>query len=204
MSERKQHWENVYETKSDDEVSWYEETPATSLSLITDLNLNKDAVIIDVGGGNSNLIGKLQQQGFSKLSVLDISKKALERTKYKLEQKAEKIQWIVSDILDFQPNQQYDLWHDRAVFHFLTQSEDIDSYVELVSQSVKKNGYFILATFSKSGPLKCSGLKISQYDKETLLGLFNAEFNLIKSFEEVHHTPFNSEQNFIYNLFQKK
>jgi len=204
MSERKQHWENVYEKKSDDEVSWYEETPATALSLITDLNLNKDAVIIDVGGGNSNLIEKLQQQGFSKLSVLDISKKALERTKYKLEQKAEKVQWIVSDILDFQPNQQYDLWHDRAVFHFLTESEDIDSYVELVSQSVKKNGYFILATFSKSGPLKCSGLEISQYDKQTLLDLFNTEFNLIKSFEEVHHTPFNSEQNFIYSLFKKK
>ena len=204
MSERKQHWENVYEKKSDDEVSWYEETPATALSLITDLNLNKDAVIIDVGGGNSNLIEKLQQQGFSKLSVLDISKKGLERTKYKLEQKAEKVQWIVSDILDFQPNQQYDLWHDRAVFHFLTESEDIDSYVELVSQSVKKNGYFILATFSKSGPLKCSGLEISQYDKQTLLDLFNTEFNLIKSFEEVHHTPFNSEQNFIYSLFKKK
>ena len=204
MNERKQHWENVYETKSDDEVSWYEETPTTSLSLISDLNLNKDAVIIDVGGGNSNLIEKLQLQDFSNLSVLDISKKALERTKYKLRQKAKNIQWIVSDILDFQPNQKYDVWHDRAVFHFLTESEDIDNYVQLVSQSIKKNGFFILATFSKSGPLKCSGLEISQYDKETLLDLFNAEFNLIKSFEEVHHTPFDSEQNFIYSLFQKK
>jgi 2-polyprenyl-3-methyl-5-hydroxy-6-metoxy-1,4-benzoquinol methylase len=204
MNDKKQHWENVYDTKNDNEVSWYEETPTTSLSLISDLNLNKDAVIIDVGGGNSNLIEKLQQQEFSNLSVLDISNKALERTRYKLRQKAKYIQWIVSDILDFQPNHQYDVWHDRAVFHFLTESEDIDNYVQLVSQSIKKNGFFILATFSKSGPLKCSGLEISQYDKETLLDLFNAEFNLIKSFEEVHHTPFDSEQNFIYSLFQKK
>ena len=203
MSDKKQHWENVYDTKNDNEVSWYQENPTTSLNVITGIDLSKDAVIIDVGGGNSNLVGELQKQSFTNLSVLDISKKGLDRTKAKLGEKGEKIQWIVSDIIDFQPNQQYDVWHDRAVFHFLTVSEDITSYINLVSKSIKKGGYFILATFSKSGPLKCSGLDILQYNKEALLNYFSEAFHLINSFEEVHQTPFDTEQNFIYNIFQK-
>lgn len=204
MSDKRQHWENVYSNKNDDEVSWFEETPTTSLNLITDLELKKDSVIIDVGGGNSNLIGNLQQQGYLNLSVLDISEKALERTKTKLGESNKKINWIVTDVLEFKPSGHYDLWHDRAVFHFLTTPQEIALYVDLVGKSLKTGAYFILATFSKSGPLKCSGLEISQYDKQTLLDLFNVEFNYVKSFEEVHQTPFNTEQNFIYSIFQKK
>ncbi len=204
ISNKKQHWENVYNTKNDDEVSWYEENPKTSLNLINELGLAHEAAIIDIGGGNSNLIGTLQKQEFSKLFVLDISAQALERTKNKLGKNATSIQWIVADILDFKPNQLFDVWHDRAVFHFLTTKNDIATYVNLVSKSINKDGYFILATFSKSGPLKCSGLDISQYNKEELLTLFSKEFNLINSFEEVHQTPFETEQNFIYTLFQKK
>jgi len=204
MSDRKQHWENVYATKNDDEVSWYQENPETSLKLITALELNNEAAIIDVGGGNSNLIGELQKQAFANLSVLDIAEKSLTRTKAKLGANAKHIQWIVADVLKFKPNQQYDVWHDRAVFHFLTTTEDIANYVRLVSNSIKKRGYFILATFSKSGPLKCSGLAITQYSKEALVALFSPQFTLINSFEEVHQTPFDTTQNFIYTLFQKK
>ena len=150
MSSKKQHWENVYDTKGDNEVSWYEEIPKTSLRQIEKLNLNKKVAIIDIGGGNSNLIGELQKQEFTNLSVLDISGKALERTKRKLGEKAEKINWIVSDILGFRPTQQYEVWNDRAVFHFLTTTEDIANYVNLVSHSINKKGYFILATFSNA------------------------------------------------------
>mgnify|MGYP002713015709 CR=1 FL=1 len=201
---RKQHWENVYTTKNDGEVSWYQEKPTTSLKVITNLNLTKEANCIDIGGGNSNLIGELQNQDYSNLSVLDISEKALERTKTKLGKKANLVNWIVSDIINFKPKLLFDVWHDRAVFHFLTKPEDITNYVKLVGASIKTNGYFILATFSKTGPLKCSGLDISQYNKEELIELFKENFKLVNSFEEVHQTPFNTEQNFIYAVFQKK
>ena len=132
MTKRKQHWENVYETKGDQEVSWYQEIPVTSLNLIDSLNLKKDDTIIDIGGGNSNLVVQLSKKGFKNLSVLDISAKSLERTKLKLKQTAENINWIVTDILEFQTSFEFSLWHDRATFHFLTEKEDIEKYVKLV------------------------------------------------------------------------
>ena len=202
-NKRKKHWENVYDTKGDREVSWYQETPTTSLDLIAFLNLDKDAFIIDIGGGNSNLSTVLLKQGYTNLSILDISTTSLERTKAKLGQDAGKIDWIVSDILDFKPKLQYDLWHDRATFHFFTSEHDIAKYVDLVNYAVKKGGYMIIATFSTSGPKKCSGLNITQYSEEKLKAIFNNGFELIKAFEEVHQTPFNTEQNFIYTLFRK-
>lgn len=203
-NKRKEHWENVYDTKGDLEVSWYQETPTTSVKLINSLSLKKDAAIIDIGGGNSNLIGELQKGGYTNLSVLDISAKSLERTKTKLGQIAEKVQWVISDILDFQPHQQYDVWHDRATFHFLTSKPDIERYINLINQAIKKDGFLLLATFSTSGPKKCSGLDITQYNKEILQDLLKGNFQLIKSFEKVHQTPFNTEQNFIYTLFKKR
>ena len=202
-NKRKEHWENVYETKGDQEVSWYQETPTTSLDLINSLHLDTDAPIIDIGGGNSNLSAVLLKQGHTNLSVLDISTKSLERTKAKLGQDAGKIDWIVSDILDFKPKQQYDLWHDRATFHFLTSENNIAKYVDSVNYAVKKGGYMIIATFSTSGPKKCSGLDIIQYSEEKLKTIFNDRFELVKAFEEVHQTPFNTEQNFIYTVFKK-
>lgn len=204
MNDIKQHWDNVYKTKNDDELSWYQENPTSSLNLIIELNLSNEAEIIDVGGGNSNLTKELQKQGFVNLSVLDISNKVIEHTKTKLGENGKNIKWIVSDILDFKLKQRYDLWHDRAAFHFLTRKSNIVKYVTIVGKGIKKNGYFVLATFSKSGPKKCSGFDIMQYDKEKLQELFGEQFTLIKSFEEVHRTPYNTEQNFIYNLFQKR
>jgi len=204
MERRKDHWENVYETKSDQEVSWYQEIPVTSLNVINSLSLDKEDSIIDIGGGNSNLVSELSNKGFTNLSVLDISAKSLERTKSKLGLKSTEIQWIVSDILEFQPPQQYSLWHDRATFHFLIQENDVLQYVNIVSKAIKKGGFLIVATFSTSGPKKCSGLEITQYSKEKLQSLFHESFELIQSFEEVHKTPFETEQNFVYTIFKRK
>ena len=204
MERRKDHWENVYETKSDQEVSWYQEIPVTSLNVINSLSLDKEDSIIDIGGGNSNLVSELSKKGFTNLSVLDISAKSLERTKSKLGLKSTEIQWIVSDILEFQPPQQYSLWHDRATFHFLIQENDVLQYVNIVSKAIKKGGFLIVATFSTSGPKKCSGLEITQYSKEKLQSLFHESFELIQSFEEVHKTPFETEQNFVYTIFKRK
>lgn len=204
MTKRKQHWETVYETKGDQEVSWYQEIPVTSLNLIDSLNLKKDDAIIDVGGGNSNLAVELSKKGFKNLSVLDISAKSLERTKLKLKQTAENISWIVSDILEFQPSFEFSLWHDRATFHFLTEKEDIKKYIKLVEKAIKTDGFLIIATFSNRGPLKCSGLEITQYSEETLHRLFHDKFELINAFDDVHKTPFETEQNFIYTVFKRK
>jgi ubiquinone/menaquinone biosynthesis C-methylase UbiE len=203
MTERKQHWEKVYETKADQEVSWYQEVPTTSLDLIESLILDKTKSIIDIGGGNSNLTSELLKKGFTDLSVLDISAKSIERTQTKIGDKSKEIQWFVSDVLDFEPTKKYDLWHDRATFHFLTESESIEKYVDCVSSSIHIGGYFIVATFSTSGPEKCSGLHITQYSAEKLKQLFEANFEFVKSFEDTHQTPFDTEQNFVYVVFRR-
>jgi len=202
MSDKKAHWEKVYETKSDYEVSWYQEVPTESLELVAYLNLNFSSKIIDIGGGNSNFTGELLEQGYADLSILDISEKALSRTKYKIGN--ENVQYIASDVLEFQPKNQFTLWHDRAAFHFLTDKNEIQQYIELVNKAIEQGGYLILATFSTTGPLKCSGLEITQYSKEALTTLFENDFELIQSFETVHQTPFDTEQNFIYTVFRKR
>ena len=202
MSDKKAHWEKVYETKSDYEVSWYQELPTESLELVAYLNLNFSSKIIDIGGGNSNFTGELLEQGYADLSILDISEKALSRTKYKIGN--ENVQYIASDVLEFQPKNQFTLWHDRAAFHFLTDKNEIQQYIELVNKAIEQGGYLILATFSTTGPLKCSGLEITQYSKDELSKLFYNDFELIQSFETVHQTPFDTEQNFIYTVFRKR
>jgi len=203
MSTNKLHWEKVYETKGDLEVSWYQEVPKESLDLVADLKLEKDASIIDVGGGNSNFTSELLKKGYTDLSVLDISQKALDRTSAKI-CSTSRVDFITTDILEFQTKKHFDLWNDRAAFHFLTEEKQIKHYVDLVSNSVVTGGFFILSTFSTSGPLKCSGLEISQYSKEKLEHLFEKSFEMVKSFETVHETPFDTEQNFIYAVFRKR
>src|SRR6476660_737976 len=163
MGNQKQHWETVYETKTPEQVSWTQAVPETSLELIRacDGYLNKS--IIDVGGGDSNLVDFLVADGCIDVTVLDISEKALERAKKRLGEKASRVKWIVSDINDFAAETQYDIWHDRAAFHFLTVSDQINCYVETVNQSVVEN--LIVGTFSDDGPKKCSGLDITQYNE---------------------------------------
>lgn len=198
----KNHWENVYETKNPDEVSWTQKIPQTSLDLIEEASKDKSSKIIDIGGGDSNLTDFLLEKGFENISVLDISAKALEKAKKRLGAQAENIDWIVTNITEFEPQTTYDIWHDRAAFHFLTTEEEIKKYVEIVKNAVSDT--LIIGTFSINGPQKCSGLPIVQYNEDDLKSIFSESFELVKSFTEDHITPFNTVQNFIFCQFKKK
>jgi 2-polyprenyl-3-methyl-5-hydroxy-6-metoxy-1,4-benzoquinol methylase len=200
---RKEHWEQIYRTKKDNEVSWYQSAPNPSLQLIQSLVLARDAEIIDIGGGNSNLAGKLLEEGYRNLSVLDLSANALERSQLRLGEKAKSIRWIVTDVLQFEPGQGFDLWHDRAVFHFLVIEDEIKRYAAAAAKLVRPNGYLIVGSFSTTGPKKCSGLDITQYSEQSMRSVFAADFHFIESVEHVHTTPFETQQNFIYGIFKR-
>ena len=201
--ENKQHWENVFSTKSPNEVSWTQVYPKTSMDYLEALQLPKTANIIDVGGGDSNLVDALLEKGYKNIWVLDISATALEKAKKRLGDKAKNIHWIVSDITEFETNIKFDFWHDRAVFHFLTDETSISKYVEIVSNAVSANGNFLLGTFSKDGALKCSGLEIKQYSENAMKQTFSENFQAVKCFTENHTTPFNTIQNFQFCGFKK-
>jgi trans-aconitate methyltransferase len=198
----KEHWETVYETKNPNQVSWTQEEPKTSLALIRSFNLPKNANIIDVGGGDSKLVDYLLDDGFEKITVLDISAKALDKAKVRLGNKSSKVNWVVSNILDYRPNIVFDLWHDRAAFHFLTTEEEIAVYTNTVKKSV--NNYIAIGVFSTNGPKKCSGLDIKQYDENSLNEQFTDEFNKLMCTTENHITPFDTIQNFVFCGFKRK
>ena len=199
---KKNHWETVYETKLPNEVSWTQEKPQTSLDFIRKTNLDKSAKIIDIGGGDSKLIDFLLEEGYENLTVLDISSSALERAKTRLGEKAKKVKWIVSDIAEFETDTTYDIWHDRATFHFLTTEDQINQYVKIAQKWI--SGYLIIGTFSDVGPTKCSGLEIKQYTETTLENQFQKEFEKVKCINEDHKTPFETIQNFIFCVFRKR
>lgn len=196
-------WDNVYDTKSADNVSWYQEKPARSLELIFSLNLPGEAEIIDVGGGQSKLAECLYPQ-FKNITVLDISQSALSKLKDHLKGQIpeNKISFIHNDITQTTFTKNFDVWHDRAVFHFLTNPDDQKKYIHLLMSSLKEGGYFLIFTFSKEGPKKCSGLDICQYDADDLKAKF-PDLKLIQSGQEEHHTPFNTIQKFTYCLFKR-
>ncbi|NNT71549.1 class I SAM-dependent methyltransferase [Flavobacterium sp. IMCC34852] len=202
--ERKEHWENVFSTKTEKEVSWYQQYPKTSVDFITALHLPLDAKIIDIGGGDSYLMDALLDLGYTNLTLLDISANAIERIKNRLGEKAAKVTFIVSDVLDFNPSKQYDFWHDRACFHFLTQVNDIEKYSSIVSRALANDGKLFIGTFSDNGPKKCSGLEISQYNMESLRLVFEKDFDLTGCFAEDHPTPFDTTQNFLFCGFKRK
>lgn len=197
-------WDKVYQTKSEDEVSWFQERPAKSLELIAELNVSPDAPIIDIGGGDSRLVDHLLAQGFKHISVLDISAEALERAKSRLADHGKLVTFIASDVTKFNCEKKYKLWHDRATFHFLTERGDIEAYLEVANQSLDSDGYLIVSTFSKTGPEKCSGLPIQQYSEGDLKGLFAKYFANIKCFEDTHKTPWGTSQDFVYCGFKKR
>ena len=200
--DRTAHWQKVYETKAPNQVSWTQEYPKTSIEIIQSFNLSKTARIIDVGGGDSKFVDCLLDTGYEDITVLDISEKALLRAQNRLGDKASKVNWVVSDIITFKPNRTFDVWHDRAAFHFLTEAEHISQYVDLASSCVK--GYLSVGTFSKQGPVKCSGLNISQYSEAQLMSVFSSQFHLLNSKTEDHTTPFDTFQNFLFCSFKKK
>lgn len=198
---RKEYWENVYNTKQAHEVSWTQELPATSLQFINSFNMAKDAAIIDIGGGDSKLVDYLLNEGYENLTVLDISEKSLEKAKERLGSKAVHVKWIVSDVTTFKPQEKYDVWHDRAAFHFLTTPEEVATYLHTAEKAVSK--YMVIGTFSDKGPKKCSGLDIKQYTEPELQSLLEKEFRKIKCVTEDHTTPFNTTQNFLFCSFRK-
>jgi hypothetical protein len=200
--DKKAHWEKVYETKNPDQVSWTQEIPKTSLDFINSFKVDKSAKIIDIGGGDSKLVDCLLDEGFENITVLDISAKALEKAQKRLGEKAKTVTWIVSDISEFKPDTTYKVWHDRATFHFLTTNDQIERYKQLVNSSV--NDYLVVGTFSENGPLKCSGLDITQYSQEKLTTEFNETFEKINCLTEDHKTPFDTLQNFLFCSFKKR
>lgn len=202
MSAIKKHWENVYRTKSPLKVSWYQQDPILSLSLITRAELPLDAPIIDVGGGSSTLVDRLYDEAFTNISVLDISSSALAHVKARLADKADAVHWYEEDVTRFKPPQRFALWHDRAVFHFLTNSADRERYVNVLKQALKPRGHIIIMTFAIDGPSKCSGLEIVQYDAEKLTAELGPGFKLVETGHETHHTPAGNQQKFAYFHFR--
>jgi len=203
MEDRKIHWENIYGTKKFTEVSWYQQKPEVSLDYIHTTGLEKDSAIIDIGGGDSYLVDFLLEEGYSDISVLDISEKALKRAKERLEDKAINVKWIVADAAGFEPQRKYDIWHDRAAFHFLTEKNDIDNYIKNLEEAVNPGGHVILGTFSDKGPEKCSGIYIRQYSAEEMGNLLSSDFELLGCENIDHTTPSGAVQNFIFCRLRK-
>ena len=203
MFDRRKHWGDVYQEKSPSEVSWYQKEPKLSLELIRSTNVVSNEAIIDVGGGTSFLVDNLGKEYYTNLTVLDISENAIARAKKRLGDSAKSIEWIVSDITKFDAPQKFSLWHDRALFHFLTDQSDREIYVKTLKNALKPEGHLIIATFAIGGPEKCSGLEIVQYDTEKMIAELGDNFKLIEERKEVHITPTNKEQEFIFFRFLK-
>lgn len=197
----KRHWEEVYQSKSPEQVSWTQAVPQTSLDLIESLDLPKTAKIIDIGGGDSKLIDYLLKAGYINLTVLDISTAAFKKAKTRLGKQAAAVKWIVSDITEFQPGESYDLWHDRATFHFLTGEDQVNAYTNIASKAV--NQFLVIGTFSANGPDQCSGLPIRKYTAFQLQEQFNRDFTSLDCITEDHITPFQTVQNFVFCSFKK-
>lgn len=196
------HWEKVYQTKDESEVSWHQEEPTVSLELIREVAA-PESDVIDVGGGSSVLAGRLVALGFQHVTVLDISPSALERAKARIGEASQRIHWIAADIRTANDFGQFVLWHDRAVFHFLTDSQDRKKYVSLAERSIPEGGHLVIGTFALHGPENCSGLPVERYDAGKLAGIFSPQFTLAKSVAETHTTPWGSEQRFIYGVLRR-
>ena len=199
MQNQKEHWEKVYRTKQSDAVSWFQEHATLSLEMIRSIGTSLDANIIDVGGGASTLVDDLLHSGFKTVSVLDLSVSALEVARSRLGARGDRVSWIAGDICEVKlPDQAYDIWHDRAVFHFLTDPADRAAYIQQVKKSVKPGGHVIVATFAPDGPEQCSGLTVARYDPDQLHGEFGPSFELLEHVSEDHKTPWGSVQHFVY------
>lgn len=201
--DRKKHWNDIYSTKDLKDVSWFQPTPTHSFHLFKEFNIPTNSKIIDIGGGNSLFVDHLLDLGYQDITVLDISDSAIESAKKRLGKRAQNIQWIVADVTNFKPTQKYDLWHDRAAFHFLTEEEEISNYLQTAQQYINPEGLLIMGTFSEQGPKKCSGIDIKQYSEKTMCDLFKQFFTKINCITVDHKTPSGMAQNFIFCSFKK-
>lgn len=203
MPERKDHWEDVHSRKREDEVSWFQEQPGTSLALLTEA-LESSASIIDIGAGASRLVDSLLERGFSDITVLDISAAALERAKARLGARAESVDWQVADITEWRPTRRRDAWHDRAVFHFLVDAEDRAAYRQALLAGTHPGSRIVMGTFAEDGPEKCSELPVQRYSAEQLAKELGAEFRLQQTLREAHETPAGKIQNFRFCVFERQ
>ncbi|MBR1170682.1 class I SAM-dependent methyltransferase [Bradyrhizobium liaoningense] len=203
MSDRSTHWDHVYATKGEAEVSWYQDSPAISLAMIRAAGSDRDTAIIDIGGGASRLVDALLQDGYRDVAVLDLSANALEAAKKRIGQAASTVDWIVADATTWRPARTYDVWHDRAAFHFLTDPRDRAAYVERLRSTVKPGGHVIIATFAPDGPEKCSGLPVQRHDSASLAAELGPDFELVETRSETHHTPWGSSQAFQFSRFKR-
>ena len=199
--DNKQHWENIYQKKEIDGVSWYQKIPSESLQLIKKHSISNSDKIIDIGCGKSFLADNLLELNYTNISLVDISSNALTEIKERLQNK--NVNFIETDILNFNSNDKYDIWHDRAVFHFITDVEGIKKYISLCNKYINKGGVLILGTFAEDGPLKCSGLEIKRYSVDQITDLFKETFELLESFKILHKTPFDTEQSFTFCVLRK-
>ena len=200
---RQDHWENIYQTKELKDVSWFQPNPETSLEFFKQFNVPKTAKVIDIGGGDSFLVDHLLNLGYQDISVLDISNAAIERAKNRLGERSKNVKWIVADASNFKPSEKYDFWHDRAAFHFLTEENEISSYLETAQQNINPKGVLVIGTFSEQGPKKCSGIEIKQYSEKTMADRLKLFFDKIKCITVDHKTPFDTIQNFVFCSFRR-
>lgn len=199
--DNKKHWENIYQKKEIDGVSWYQKVPTESLQLIKKYSISNSDKIIDIGCGKSFLADNLLELNYTDISLVDISSNALKEVKDRLQNKS--LNFIETDILNFNSNDKYDIWHDRAVFHFITNPEGIEKYISLCNKYINNQGILIIGTFAEDGPLKCSGLEIKRYSVDQISGLFKETFELVESFKMLHKTPFDTEQSFSFCVLRK-
>lgn len=202
-TDRKDHWEHVYSTKAETGVSWYQDEPRLSLELIRAVAPAERGRIIDVGGGASILVDRLLDLPFGEIAVLDISETALGKARARLGERAERVRWVVADVTEAPELGTFDVWHDRAVFHFLTDPDDRRSYVELARQTVPEGGHLVIATFADDGPKQCSNLDVCRYNARSLAAELGEGFSLIRETRETHTTPSGASQSFIYGVFRR-
>jgi 2-polyprenyl-3-methyl-5-hydroxy-6-metoxy-1,4-benzoquinol methylase len=201
--DREKHWDSVYQAKPDDQMSWYQDYPDVSMQFISKYGGGKASHIIDVGGGSGVLADALLQDGYAHLSVLDISQAALDHAEQRLGAKARAIEWIHEDVLAFRPAEQYDIWHDRAAFHFLNDEAEVRTYVHTAAQGIRDGGLLVLATFSEKGPERCSNLPVHRYSQEELEGVLHQYFSKIECINTDHITPRETLQNFTFCAFRR-
>jgi SAM-dependent methyltransferase len=200
----RQHWQAIYETKTPTDASWYEPVPQRSLDLIQAAGLPPEAALLDVGGGASTLVDHLLAAGFSDVTVLDVAPAALEKSRARLGAAGDVVQWIAADLTAWKPPRRYDLWHDRAVFHFLVDPELRDRYIGVLKDALTPGAYVVMATFGPQGPVRCSGLEVQRYSVEDLGRVLGAKFRLLASHVDEHVTPGGQVQQFVYGLWQSE
>lgn len=203
QSGRRQHWEDIYSNKQPEQCSWFQSYPSTSMHFISGYTAETTARIIDIGGGDSLLVDALLDAGYTNITVLDISAAAIARAQQRLADRAPLVEWVVADIMDYKPVEVFDIWHDRAAFHFLIADKEKEHYVKLAHESVKAGGLMTIGTFSESGPNRCSGLPVQQYSEKSLQHMLEGNFKKIRCIEEEHHTPFHTLQRFLFCSFRR-